>query len=86
MLKYVPIGMRYITYPSPIKIKSSYLSPMSMRKRYTNIPLPEELAGQIEGVIETAELGYKTKSEFVKEAVREKLMGLCGFESFKKKK
>lgn len=59
---------------------------MDMRKRYTNIPLPDELAGQIEKVIETAELGYKTKSEFVKEAVREKLMELGKFEGFKKKK
>ncbi len=57
-----------------------------MRKRYTNIPLPEELAVRIEGVIETAELGYKTKSEFVKEAVREKLLELERFEGFKKKK
>ncbi len=55
-------------------------------RRYTNIPLPEELARQIERVIETAEFGYKTKSEFVKEAVREKLMKLDGFEGFKKKK
>lgn len=57
-----------------------------MRKRYTNIPLPDELALQIERVIETAELGYKTKSEFVKEAVREKLMELVRFEGLKKKK
>lgn len=69
-----------------LSIKLSYLSLTGMRKRYTNIPLPDELAVQIERVIETAELGYKTKSEFVKEAVREKLMGLDGFKGFKKKK
>jgi len=55
-------------------------------RRYTNIPLPDELAQQIENVIKTADLGYKTKSEFVKEAVREKLVELDGFEGFKKKK
>ena len=54
-------------------------------RRYTNIPLPDELAQQIEDVIKTADLGYKTKSEFVKEAVREKLMELGKFKGFKKK-
>ena len=52
---------------------------------YTNIPLPDELAKQIENVINTAELGYKTKSEFVKEAVRERLIELAEFKGFKKK-
>ncbi len=54
-------------------------------RRYTNIPLPDELAKQVDGVIETAELGYKTKSEFVKEAVRERLIELGKFKTFKKK-
>ena len=54
-------------------------------RRYTNIPLPDELAKQIDGVINLAEFGYKTKSEFVKEAVREKLIALSKFEGFKKK-
>lgn len=58
---------------------------MLMRK-YTNIPLPDELAKQIDNVIEAAELGYKTKSEFVKEAVRERLIELAKFKGFKKKK
>ena len=58
---------------------------MGMRKRHINIPLPDELAGQIERVMETAELGYKTKSEFVKEAVREKLMELDKYKGFTKK-
>jgi len=55
-------------------------------RRYTNIPLPDELAQQIEDVIKTADLGYKTKSEFVKEAVREKLVELGKFKGFKKSK
>lgn len=54
-------------------------------RRYTNIPLPDELANQIDKVIKMAELGYKTKSEFVKEAVREKLITLIKFKEFKKK-
>lgn len=56
-----------------------------MRKKYTNIPLPDELAKQIDDVIKTAELGYKTKSEFIKEAVRERLIELGEFKGFGKK-
>lgn len=55
-------------------------------RRYTNIAMPDELANQIDTVIKTAELGYKTKSEFVKEAVREKLIELSKFERLKKSK
>ena len=52
--------------------------------KYTNIPLPDELTKQIEEVIKKCELGYKTKTEFVKEAVREKLIELTKFKGFKK--
>ena len=55
------------------------------QQEYINIPLPDELAKQIENVINTAELGYKTKSEFVKESVRERLIELAEFKGFKKK-
>lgn len=78
--------MRYIIYTASIKVKISYPSLIHMRKRYTNIPLPEELARRIDQVINLAELGYKTKSEFIKEAVREKLMALSKVENLKKKK
>ena len=54
-------------------------------RRYTNIPLPDELAKQIDSVINTADLGYKTKSEFVKEAVRERLIELGEFKGFEKR-
>ena len=77
----------YVSFIQPrLSIKLSYVSLMGMPKRYTNIPLPEDLAMQIERVINTAELGYKTKSEFVKDAVRGKLIELGKFEGFKKKK
>ena len=48
--------------------------------------MPDELAKQIDDVIKTADFGYKTKSEFVKEAVRERLIELAKFKGFKKKK
>ena len=60
--------------------------PKKKKKKYTNIPLPDELAKQIDDVIKTADFGYKTKSEFVKEAVRERLIELAKFKGFKKKK
>jgi len=49
--------------------------------KYINIPLPEELAKQIEKVILKSSLGYKTKTEFIKEAVREKLIELAKLKS-----
>ena len=43
------------------------------QQEYINIPLPIGLAKEIDDIIKEGEFGYKTKSEFVKEAVREKL-------------
>ncbi|MBI4739494.1 CopG family transcriptional regulator [Candidatus Woesearchaeota archaeon] len=37
---------------------------------YTNVALPAELAKKIDEIVKDANLGYKTKAEFVKEAVR----------------
>ena len=53
-------------------------------KKYTNIPLPEELAKQIEKIIQEANMGYKTKTEFIKEAVREKLVESAKFQEIQK--
>ena len=53
---------------------------------YVNIPLPIGLANEIDDIIKEGEFGYKTKSEFVKEAVRERLIELAKFKGFKKKK
>lgn len=57
-----------------------------MRRRYVNIPLPEELTKEIEKIIKKGKLGYKTKSEFVKEAVREKIIEFDKIEISKKEK
>lgn len=46
------------------------------RYGYVNIPLPKELVEQIEKIMKIGKYGYKTRAEFVKEAVREKLRGL----------
>ncbi|MBI5398901.1 hypothetical protein HZB03_05545 [Candidatus Woesearchaeota archaeon] len=38
--------------------------------RYTNVALPTELTKKIDEIVKDSNLGYKTKAEFVKEAVR----------------
>ena len=54
-------------------------------RKYVNIPLPNELAEQIDDVIKITKFGYKTKSEFIKETVRDKLIELSEFKGFKKR-
>jgi metal-responsive CopG/Arc/MetJ family transcriptional regulator len=39
-------------------------------RRYTNIALPDDLVEQIDKVIKKGGYGYKSRAEFVKEAVR----------------
>ena len=53
------------------------------QQEYINIPLPIGLAKEIDDIIKEGEYGYKTKSEFVKEAVREKLRELINLRSLK---
>ncbi len=43
---------------------------------YKNIALPEDLIEKIDAVIKKSKLGYKTRGEFVKEAVRNSLKEL----------
>ena len=53
-------------------------------REYTNIALPNELARKIDKVIKKSNLGFKSKSEFVKDAVRGKLLELARYENLKK--
>ena len=39
-------------------------------RRYTNVALPVDLIEQIDTVIKKKGMGYKSRGEFVKEAVR----------------
>jgi len=57
----------YISIFSLLQIKMS---------KYRNIALPNELIERIDLVIKRAKLGYKTRGEFVKEAVRNLLKDL----------
>jgi len=55
-------------------------------KRYTNIALPKELADRIDEIINRDGLGYKTRGEFVKEAVRMLIIKLLESDNIKSKK
>ena len=45
-----------------------------MPKRYVNVKIPIELADEIDKILEKKLLGYRSRAEFVAEAVRDKLM------------
>ena len=39
-------------------------------RKYTNVALPNDLIEQIDEIIKKSGMGYKSRGEFVKEAVR----------------
>ena len=43
------------------------------RKRYVNVGIPEELVGLIDEVWKSSKKGFRSRAEFVIEAIREKL-------------
>ena len=45
-----------------------------MPKRYVNIKIPVELADEVDKILEKKLLGYRSRAEFVVEAVRDKLI------------
>ena len=45
-------------------------------KGYTTIALPNSLIKEIDNIIKKDTLGYKSRPEFIKEAIREKIMNL----------
>jgi metal-responsive CopG/Arc/MetJ family transcriptional regulator len=48
-----------------------------MSRGYTTVSIPDELIGVIEETIrKRSDLGYRNRSEFIIEAIREKLMDL----------
>ena len=44
-----------------------------MKNDYTTIKLPKELLERIDDIIDSKKYGFKTKPEFIKEAIREHL-------------
>ena len=45
-----------------------------MPKQYVNVKLPVELADEVDKVLEKKLLGYRSRAEFVAEAIRDKLI------------
>ncbi|MCD6509314.1 MAG: ribbon-helix-helix protein, CopG family [Thermoprotei archaeon] len=46
------------------------------KKRWRTVQLPEDLLSQVDRIIENRELGYTSRSEFIKEAVRLRIIEL----------
>ena len=49
---------------------------MPLPKRYVNVKLPVELGDEVDKILEKKLLGYRSRAEFVAEAVRDKLLQL----------
>jgi metal-responsive CopG/Arc/MetJ family transcriptional regulator len=49
-------------------------------ERYVNVKVPEQLAKEIDKLVEKKLLGYRSRAEFITEAIREKLAAVKRFE------
>lgn len=58
---------------------------LTMVSKYTNVALPEELIHEIDKVVKESGLGYTSRGEIVKEAVRRFLKDLAEYKQIKKK-
>jgi len=45
-----------------------------MRKEYTNVAIPKDLADEIDKVVSKSKLGYTSRAQFVIEAIRDRLL------------
>jgi metal-responsive CopG/Arc/MetJ family transcriptional regulator len=45
-----------------------------MRKTYTNIAIPTELAEEIDKLVDESKLGHTSRAQFVLEAIRERII------------
>ncbi len=47
---------------------------INVPKQYVNVKIPVELADEVDKILEKKLLGYRSRAEFVAEAVRDKLI------------
>lgn len=47
---------------------------INLPKQYVNVKIPVELADEVDKILEKKLLGYRSRAEFVAEAVRDKLI------------
>jgi metal-responsive CopG/Arc/MetJ family transcriptional regulator len=45
-----------------------------MRKKYTNVAIPVDLASEIDKTVKGSTLGYSSRAQFVLEAVRQRIL------------
>lgn len=45
-----------------------------MAKRYVNVKIPQELADEIDAIVEAGHLGYRSRAELVIESSRERVI------------
>ena len=53
---------------------SSHKEEELLPKRYVNVKVPEELAKEIDELVKRGILGYRSRGEFIAEAIRERLL------------
>ena len=63
----------------------SVYNSFTMVSKYTNVALPEDLIKEIDKVVKESGLGYTSRGEIVKEAVRNFLKGLAEYKQIKRK-
>ena len=56
-----------------------------MVNKYTNVALPEELIKEIDHVVKESGLGYTSRGEIVKEAVRKFLKEFAEYKQIRRK-
>jgi metal-responsive CopG/Arc/MetJ family transcriptional regulator len=47
---------------------------INVPKQYVNVKIPVELADEVDKILEKKLLGYRSRAEFVAEAIRDKLI------------
>jgi metal-responsive CopG/Arc/MetJ family transcriptional regulator len=47
---------------------------MDVSKKYVNVKIPVELADEVNKILDKKLLGYRSRAEFVAEAIRDKLI------------
>lgn len=57
-------------------VKSSQAGSEEEGARYISVKIPKELMDEIDRIVSTGMLGYRSRMEFIKEAIRDKIREL----------
>lgn len=50
-----------------------------MNNKYTNVSLPQDLVDEIDKVVKESSLGYQSRADFCKDAIRTHIRNIKGF-------